>query len=82
MKKILIFIIICCFVYGCSDVNKAHQILEERGYENIKTDGYDWLACGRDYIFHTKFEAILNGKKVTGTVCSGSFYNLSISHNK
>ena len=64
---------------GCTRAGLAERVLTEQGYTNIEAGGYGWLSCSEDDAFKTNFEAIApNGKRVTGTVCSGWFKGATI----
>lgn len=57
---------------GCTAPKHATRVLSEQGYTEIRAGGYDWLGCGRDDDFATKFTALSPaGKPVRGVVCSG-----------
>lgn len=56
---------------ACTDPDGARRALDDMAFSNVEIRGYAWMGCGEDYIFHTRFQAVnLNGKTVTGVVCS------------
>jgi len=75
-KHIILALLLTSFLAsGCSSQSDANRALKGAGYTNIKTDGYDFFACGGDDFFHTKFTANNPvGNKVSGTVCSGLLF--------
>lgn len=63
---------ILLLVAGCTDPRSAAKALDDLGFTDIQTTGYNFFSCGKDYTFHTGFTAKNpKGKIVTGTVCSG-----------
>jgi hypothetical protein len=73
MKKSLILpLIVCLIVAGCSDSGVARKALDGAGYTKVHLSGYEWGACGENDSFATGFMALgPTGKPVTGVVCSG-----------
>lgn len=72
MNKLIIICFAICAICGCTDNNKASEILSEQGYTQIELTGYVPFVCSNDDIFSTGFKAKNpNGKYVTGTVCNG-----------
>jgi hypothetical protein len=70
--KLLLAIFATLFVASCSSSEEATRVLQEQGYRNIQTTGYDWFGCSEKDNFHTGFEATSpGGFPVTGVVCSG-----------
>lgn len=66
-----------CFFFlvflACTDIPRTVRILEEAGYTDIKTTGYEYGTCGKDDSFCTGFIATgLNGHRVTGAVGCGA----------
>lgn len=78
MKKTILAIAVCLTALtlsACSNSDDAFRALDNAGYTNIAPGGYDWLACGQDDFYHTKFTATnANGKNVKGVVCSGLLF--------
>lgn len=63
---------------ACSNSNDAHKALEAQGFTNIETTGYSPLSCSEDDFYSTGFKATNpQGKRVTGTVCSGFMFKNS-----
>lgn len=76
--RILIFIL-AMFFCGCTSPGASWNALDDMGFKEIETGGYDLFACGKDYVFHTKFKAKNpNGKIVSGVVCCGWLKGCSI----
>ena len=72
MNKLLIVVVSVLMITGCTRSGQAERILEENGYTNIDVGGYGFLSCSDDDVFRTNFTATSpNGKRVSGTVCSG-----------
>lgn len=68
--KILLLSIL--LLAGCTQPDKARELLDANGYKDIEITGYNWLSCSKDDTFHTGFKATgPTGKKVEGTVCAG-----------
>lgn len=59
---------------GCTDNHGAVRILEAQGYTKIEMTGYKPFACSKDDTLQTGFKAEINGRTVSGTVCSGLFF--------
>lgn len=68
---------------GCTSSNDAYNALDDAGFKDVKLTGYSWFACAKDDFYHTGFIAKnINGKEVSGTVCSGFlFKNSTIRFN-
>lgn len=76
MKKLIIFAVL--FLVGCTNSKDAYKALDDSGFSNIEITGYGWFACSKDDFYQTAFSATnINGKKVTGTVCSGLIFKNS-----
>lgn len=70
MKKLMI--IAAIILSGCSASDTATKALEGAGYSEVNITGYKFFGCSEDDTFHTGFIAKgVNGKQVTGVVCSG-----------
>lgn len=62
----------------CTDEKEAQRILEAQGYTNIQFTGYSWFSCSEKDTYSTGFEAKgVNGKTISGSVCSGLFFKNS-----
>lgn len=59
---------------SCTDESTATRVLEFEGVTEIQFTGYDWFACSKDDTFHTGFNGVKNGKKISGVVCSGLLF--------
>ncbi len=71
MKK-LIIIATAIILSACSDAPTATKALESAGYTEVNVTGFKFFGCSEDDTFHTGFIAKgVNGKQVTGVVCSG-----------
>lgn len=77
LKKAATFLLLgsTALLGGCTSERDARRALEAEGYSDIRITGYNFFACSKDDFFHTGFEAKnREGKRVTGTVCSGLFF--------
>lgn len=76
----LVFVAACtCVLCACTDPPTAERALDDLGFTEIQTTGYRFFSCGEDYTFHTGFAATnVNGKRVTGAVCSGWLKGTSV----
>lgn len=70
MKKILVLASILALT-ACTRPEHARGVLESNGYTDVVITGWNPLSCSEDDATRTGFEAKMNGKTVTGTVCSG-----------
>ena len=60
---------------GCSDTDKARQVLQNQGYTNINMTGWTPFVCGREDTYKDGFEATtMAGVRVKGAVCCGMFF--------
>jgi hypothetical protein len=73
MKKSLILpLIVCLIVAGCSDEGVARKALDGAGYTGVQLTGYEWAGCSGNDTYSTGFKALgPTGKPVVGVVCSG-----------
>lgn len=79
MKRLILLIASILALNGCSDPTAATKALDDLGFSDVRLTGYRFLSCGKDYTFHTGFEARNpRGKPVSGTVCSGWFKGSSV----
>lgn len=63
---------------GCTDEPGARRVLESMGFTDITITGWRWLSCGEEDGWRTGFRARLNGRQVSGVVCSGIFKGQTI----
>jgi hypothetical protein len=57
---------------ACSDEGRTIRTLQQSGFTEITTTGYEPFSCGRDDDFSTGFKAKNpSGAVVTGVVCCG-----------
>ena len=69
MKRIILILFVVFALASCSNASKTVEFLEQQGYTNIKTTGFDFLAHSKDDWSTTGFEAVApNGKRVRGAV--------------
>lgn len=60
---------------GCSRPDHARQVLADNGFTEIHITGWSPFSCSDDDMFSTGFRARgVNGRFVTGTVCSGFLF--------
>ena len=77
MKKSLWWAVLVAMVLtsGCTQPQKAKQVVEGAGYSNVVITGWRPFAGSDDDTFKTGFRATdQRGKVVTGTVCSGLLF--------
>jgi len=73
MKKIILIAVAVLFV-GCTQPEKAEQVLRQQGYTNIEITGWEPFMKGEDDVFSTGFTATAqNGETVRGAVTGGWF---------
>jgi hypothetical protein len=67
---------------GCADEEGARRALDNAGYTEIRVYAPPLLhitMCGDNDFYKTRFSAKnVNGKALTGTVCSGQFKGSTI----
>lgn len=74
MFKIITAVALMMTLSACTNADGSKRVLEQAGYTDVQTGGYDWLNCSEDDMFHTKFTAKgPTGKTVSGVVCNGVF---------
>ena len=71
--KIVLFVM-AVFLVGCTNPEKATQVLLMDGYKEVQITGYNPFACSEDDTYATSFVAKKNGRFVRGTVCAGWFF--------
>lgn len=77
--KILAIILLVGCAGGCTSQDDATRALSSAGYKNIQITGYEIFGCDKNDDFHTGFTATgLDGKKLSGVVCSGVFKGATI----
>jgi hypothetical protein len=60
---------------GCTQPDKAAQLLKAQGYTDIEITGFNFFSCSEDDAYHTGFTAkTVTGATVRGTVCAGMFF--------
>lgn len=60
---------------GCTEPERATQVLAAQGYSEIQITGYDAFACSKDDTYHTGFTAKSPvGVRVKGVVCAGLMF--------
>lgn len=65
-------ILLCLLILSsCTSEEHVKKYAEMYGWESYKIQGYSLWGCSKDDIWHTKFTAIKNGKKISGVVCKG-----------
>lgn len=64
--------IIPALLSGCTDEESTRRTLENAGYTDVQTTGYEMFSCGEDDTYQTGFIATNpKGKRVKGVVCCG-----------
>jgi hypothetical protein len=72
MKKLLLVLSVLALLTGCTNPNKAKNLLDDLGFTDIEITGYRWFACSKEDLYHTGFIARgPSGKRISGTVCDG-----------
>lgn len=74
MGRFLLIILIVVSLYGCTNETKALDALRSGGFQDIQLTGYRFFACSQDDFYHTGFTIVKDGRKLSGTVCSGIFF--------
>lgn len=68
-------VVACLSVGGCTEPERAAEVLAAQGYTSIEITGYDAFACAKDDTYHTGFTAKSpNGTQVKGVVCAGVLF--------
>ena len=83
MKNTRILLMISAlFVCSCTNSDaflKGKEQLENMGYTDIRSTGYNALCCGENDTFSNGFIATAkNGNVVTGCICSGLLKGITI----
>ena len=80
MKRLMIIITPLILASCMTDVKSAKHALIDAGYHPITVGGYDWLGCGQDDFYSTKFKAYSSDSTriVKGCVCGGIFKGQTI----
>lgn len=87
--KALFAVATCAILAGCVGTNPdvAVEVAEDAGYKDVQITGLDFWGCGTGFensylgsrIEMTGFTAIApSGRRVTGTVCRGTFGDYTI----
>ena len=78
--KLILLNLLAILLCSCGvNVNKGKQVLESMGYTNIKIGGYSWFGCDKNDDFASNFTATgVNGKPVSGVLCSGVFKSTTV----
>lgn len=73
MKKTILIAAMALSVAACGTRSEsAEQLLNQQGYTDVETTGYNMFSCSEDDNFKTGFTATApNGERVSGTVCEG-----------
>lgn len=82
MNKIMIIAIAALALSACGvNPNDGKRVLESHGFTNVNIGGYAFIGCGKDE-FSSHFNAIdVNGKPISGVICSGWFKNYTVRMN-
>jgi rhodanese-related sulfurtransferase len=79
MKYILLSVLIILLCSCGVNINKGTKVLESMGYTNIKIGSYAFFGCDKNDTFASNFTATgVNGKPVSGALCSGFFKNITV----
>mgnify|MGYP000851067537 CR=1 FL=1 len=64
------------------DVDGATGALIDQGLTPVHVGGYSWFGCDAKDRYKTEFTAVnVNGKEVSGVVCSGFFKGNTIRYD-
>ncbi|MBS7812303.1 lipoprotein [Roseococcus pinisoli] len=75
MKKTILTLTAALTLAACSDGPTAKRVAEDQGFTQVETTGYRWSGCGEQDSYRTGFRALSpNGRRVSGVVCSSSFF--------
>lgn len=75
MKRILLLSLLALSLTACSNHGDAVKALEAQGFTDVQTTGWSAFACSKDDFYSTGFTATNpQGKRVSGTVCSGMLF--------
>lgn len=88
-NKIALVAAVVAVLGGCVGTNPgvATEIVEDAGYTDVQMTGFNYWGCGTGYetaylgskIEMTGFTALApSGRRVTGTVCRGTFGDYTI----
>ncbi len=78
MVKYIALALLCL---SCTDDDRTIQTLNNAGFTDIETTGYEFFDCSEDDTFKTGFKAKnINGMPVSGTVCCGMMKNCTIRY--
>lgn len=80
MKKLALILASTALLAGCGvNPNEATAALEAQGLTDVKLGGYSLFGCSEKDTFRSKFEAVgVNGKPVSGVVCSGLLKGVTV----
>jgi len=71
----LLAILLAILLAGCTSHTDAERALDSMGFTQVQITGYRWFGCADSDDLHTGFRALgVNGKPVTGVVCSSFFW--------
>ena len=77
--KILMVLVACIFIFGCTNESGAKNALDNEGYTQIQITGWSPFHCGDRDLTSTGFRAMnARGKPVSGVVCCGILKNCTI----
>ncbi len=65
---------------ACTAPGRSRRALEDEGFEDIETGGYDIWSCGSGDQFHTRYKATRSGRRVSGVVCCGILKGCTVRH--
>lgn len=79
MKKILFALPVVALLASCGvNPHAAKSAIEAYGMTNVEIGGYAFFGCGKDD-FSSSFKATgVNGKPVSGVVCSGLLKGVTV----
>ena len=72
-------VLLALIALGCTDEVNTLRTLENNGFTDIQTTGFNAFQCSKDDTYSTGFTARnTKGKGVSGTVCCGFFKGCTV----
>jgi hypothetical protein len=79
IASLLILIIMLSACTSDNAFDKGKRQLEQQGYSDIKSTGYDWFCCSDKDTFSNGFTAKdSKGNVVEGCICSGILKGVTV----
>lgn len=79
MLRTMALILLGFSLCACTSQNTAYQAADNLGFKQINVGFTSIFGCGKHEFFGRSFTAInINGKPVSGVVCSGLFKGATV----